>query len=93
MLPCFITMRDSDILGEDLRKNIKDFDVSENFVPDGYYIQEYTIHIGKPIYPKENVSYKENMAYMAEENYRVWKEIYETEYDMPLIYNVKRNDE
>lgn len=93
VLPCFITMKDSDILGEDLRASIKDFDISENFVPDGYYVQEYTIHIGKPIYPKEGASYKENMAYMAEENYRVWKEIYENEYDMPLIYNNKKDEE
>ena len=93
VLPCFITMKDSDILGEDLRKNIKDFDVPENFVPDGYYVQEYTIHIGEPIYPKENVSYKENMTYMAEENYRVWKEIYEKEYDMPLIYSTKKYED
>ena len=91
VLPCFITMKDSDILGQDLRASIKDFDISENFVPDGYFVQEYTIHIGSPIYPKANLSYKENMAYMAEENYRVWKEIYEKEYDMPLIYNSKNS--
>ena len=71
VLPCFITMKDSDILGQDLRASIKDFDISENFVPDGYYVQEYTIHIGSLIYPKENLSYKENIAYMAEENYKV----------------------
>ena len=89
VLPCFITMKDSDILGEDLRKEIKDFDVPETFVPDGYYVQEYTIHIGEPIYPKAELSYKENMRFMAKENYRVWKEIYEKEYDMPLIYTTK----
>ncbi len=93
ILPCFITMKDSDILGEDLRKEIKDFDVPESFVPDGYYVQEYTIHIGEPIYPKSELSYKENMRYMAKENYRVWKEIYEKEYDMPLIYYTKKDEE
>ena len=34
VLPCFITMEDSDILGD-----------------DGFYVQEYTIHIAEPIYP------------------------------------------
>ena len=87
VLPCFITMKDSDILGEDLRREIKDFEVDESFVPDGYYVQEYTIHIGKPIYPKAELSPRENMEYMAEENFKVWREIYEREYAMPLSYN------
>ena len=87
VLPCFITMKDSDVLGEDLRKAITDFDVAENFIPDGFYVQEYTIHIGEPIYPKSELSNKENMEYMAQRNFEVWKEIYEKEYSMPLIYN------
>ncbi|MBQ7761200.1 MAG: 1-acyl-sn-glycerol-3-phosphate acyltransferase [Clostridia bacterium] len=86
VLPCFITMRDSGILGEDLRKSIKDFDVDENFIPNGYFVQEYTIHIGEPIYPKSELSYKENMEYMASENFRAWKEIYEKEYQTTLKY-------
>ena len=86
VLPCFITMKDSDILGEDLRRSISDFDIAENFVPDGFYIQEYTIHIGKPIYPKAELGLKENMEYMANANFEVWKEIYEKEYGMPLEY-------
>lgn len=89
VLPCFITMKDSDILGEDLRCEIKDFEVDENFVPNGYYVQEYTIHVGKPIYPDVNRSARENMEYMANENFRIWKEIYEKEYGMPLIYNTE----
>ena len=86
VLPCFITMKDSDILGEDLRREIRDFDVDENFVPDGYYVQEYTIHIGKPIYPDPSLTPRENMEYMAKKNFKVWKEIYEKEYCMPLTY-------
>ncbi len=87
VLPCFITMRDTDVLGEDLRRSISDFDIAENFVPDGFYIQEYTIHIGEPIYPKAELGLKENMEYMANANFEVWKEIYEKEYGMPLEYN------
>lgn len=86
VLPCFITMKDSDILGEDLRREIKDFDVGENFLPDGFYVQEYTIHIGEPIYPKAELSSKENMDYLAQRNFEAWKEIYEREYGMPLEY-------
>ena len=86
VLPCFITMKDSDILGEDLRREIKDFDVDENFLPNGYFVQEYTIHIGKPIYPDPNRSTRENMEHLAKENFKIWKKIYEKEYSMPLTY-------
>ena len=87
VLPCFITMRDSDVLGEELRASITDFDIAENFVPDGFYIQEYTIHIGEPIYPKPELNHKQNMEYMAQRNFEVWKDIYEKEYQIPLSYS------
>lgn len=74
VLPCFITMRDSDIMGE-----------------DGYYIQEYTIHIGKPIYPDETLSHSKRVNKMMEENFEVWKEIYEREYQVPLAYLTDKN--
>ncbi|MBO5262330.1 MAG: 1-acyl-sn-glycerol-3-phosphate acyltransferase [Clostridia bacterium] len=89
VLPCFITMKDSDILGEDLRREIKDFDIDENFLPNGYFVQEYTIHIGKPIYPDANRSTRENIEHMAKENFKVWKKIYEKEYCMPLTYTTE----
>ena len=85
VLPCFITMRDSDILGEELRKSIK-ADIDENFIPDGFYIQEYTIHVGKPIYPDPKLDYKSNMEYLAKMNFEVWKNIYESEYGLKLEY-------
>ena len=91
VLPCFITMKDSDVLGEELRKAITDFDIAENFVPDGFYVQEYTIHIGEPIYPNPELNHKENMEYMAKRNFEVWKDIYEKEYGMKLEY--KGNDQ
>lgn len=69
VLPCFITMQDSDIKGE-----------------DGFAVQEYTIHIAEPIYPKKGVSYRVNMEEMRKENERVWREIYEREYQIPLTY-------
>ncbi len=72
VLPCFITMNDSDIIGE-----------------DGFFIQEYTIHIGEPIYPDAEKRYRQNIADMMEKNSEVWKRIYETEYNMPLTYTTK----
>ncbi len=72
VLPCFITMKDSDIKGE-----------------DGFFIQEYTITVGEPIYVEKNKSHKENIEIMKEKNYNLWKDIYEKEYQMPLYYNTK----
>lgn len=69
VLPCFITMKDSDIMGE-----------------DGFYVQEYTIHVAPPIYPQKELSYRQNIEYMMQKNYDIWKQIYETEYQIPLEY-------
>lgn len=72
VLPCFITMKDSDIMGD-----------------DGFFVQEYTIHISEPIYPDPNIHQTKNIEYMLNKNYDLWKEIYETEYNIPLHYNTK----
>ena len=69
VLPCFITMKDSEIRGD-----------------DGFFIQEYTVHIGKPIYPDESLTLSDRIKAMQDENQKVWKQVYETEYCMPLIY-------
>ncbi len=74
VLPCFITMADSDMVDE-----------------DGFFVQEYTIHIAPPIYPDENVGRDENMRYMMEKNFAVWQEIYESTYQMPLEYAKKES--
>ena len=76
VLPCFITMRDSDIIGE-----------------DGFFIQEYTVHVAPPIYPKKEYSYAENVAYLQEQNAAVWKEIYEKTYGIPLRFETERKEE
>lgn len=74
VLPCFITMQDSDILGE-----------------DGFYVQEYTVYVSEPIYPKANKTKAENIEYMRNKNYELWKAIYEEAYGEPLVYSC--NDE
>ena len=60
--------------------------VLRRFGEDGFFVQEYTIHIAPPIYPMEDKSRAENIAYMKDKNYAVWKEIYETTYGEPLVY-------
>ncbi len=76
VLPCFITMQDSDIKGD-----------------DGFFVQEYTIHIGAPIYPDEGKRYSQNVEMMMEKNYEVWKNIYESEYHIPLTYTTEKKEE
>ena len=72
VLPCFITMKDSHIMGE-----------------DGFYVQEYTIHISEPIYPDNSLGRNEKTQKMMDENFKVWKDIYEREYQIPLTYTTE----
>ena len=53
---------------------------------DGSYIQAYTLHFLKPIYPDEDLSQQENVNYMKELNEQRCKEIYEQVYGVPLEY-------
>ena len=75
VIPIFITMEDSEIIGD-----------------DGEPVQEYTVNIAKTIYPDENLSIKENTEKMREENAKVWKEIYEDFYKIPLEYTTIKED-
>lgn len=72
VVPCFITMNDSDIIGS-----------------DGFYVQEYTIHFAEPIYPSQEISFKEAIEQMGNENYEKWKKIYEEVYQIPLTYQTE----
>lgn len=47
---------------------------------------DYTIHILPPIYKKDNLSDKENINYMRDENAKLWKETYETTYNKKLKF-------
>lgn len=76
VIPIFITMQDSEIIGQ-----------------DGFPIQEYTVNIEEPIYPDSNLTEKENTNKMLEENSRVWKEIYEDFYKIPLEYTTMKTEE
>ena len=53
---------------------------------DGFFIQEYTIHIAEPIYPDPEKSRPEHAEIMRKKNYEIWKQIYEETYQMPFEY-------
>lgn len=74
VVPCFITMKESNIVGS-----------------DGFNIERYTIHIGSPIYPKADLCNQDNIEYMLNENYQVWKNIYEDTYQTELTYLTNDN--
>lgn len=54
---------------------------------DGFPIQEYTVFIGEPIYPKEKLGECQRAVAMRDENYQVWKRIYEKFYGISLTYD------
>ena len=60
---------------------------------DGFYVQEYTIHISPPIMPKPGLTHRKQAEYMMQKNYELWKEIYETVYHIPLSYTTQDNME
>lgn len=60
---------------------------SEVIDGDGFFVQEYTVHILPAIYPDKNVSRKEARLKMKNENYEVWVRTYESFYGKPLVYS------
>ena len=71
ILPLFITIKD--------KKQPVDKNGFQNF-------GDYTIHILDPIYPKAELTLKENIEYLRKENYLMWKNCYEKTYGIPLKY-------
>ena len=69
IIPIFITMQDSSVIGE-----------------DGTPIQEYIINIERPIYGDKALPEKQRIAQMKDQNFEVWKNIYEEFYKVPLEY-------
>ena len=63
---------------------------SEYIDEHGFPTQEYTINIGKAIYPDASLSKKERAEKMMRENYDAWKKVYEDFYGIPLIYNTEK---
>lgn len=59
---------------------------SEFIDGEGMPVQRYTLHILDVLYPKKELSYKENVEYLQKENERLMKEKYEEIYGEKLTY-------
>ena len=53
---------------------------------DGFFVQEYTIHILPAIYPNIALSSAEAKEEMRKANYEAWVRVYEDFYKKPLVY-------
>ena len=73
IIPCFITMEDS----------------PEHIDSDGLPVQEYTVHIMKPIYPDNSVTSKQSIETMKNTNFELCKQVYENVYGLKLEYTTK----
>jgi 1-acyl-sn-glycerol-3-phosphate acyltransferase len=62
---------------------MEDSDVPDG---DGFFVQEYTLHILPAIYPDATLSSTEAKEKMKKENYEAWVEVYEEVYKTPLVY-------
>jgi 1-acyl-sn-glycerol-3-phosphate acyltransferase len=62
---------------------MEDSDVLDS---DGFFVQEYTVHILPAIYPDESLSKSEAKEAMKKENYEAWVRVYEDFYKKPLVY-------
>lgn len=75
IIPCFITMEDS----------------KEHVDGDGLPVQEYTVHIMKPLHKDETLPFKEAVQKMKKQNFDMCKEVYEKTYGIPLEYAKEKN--
>ncbi len=62
---------------------MEDSDVMD---PDGFPVQEYTLHILPAIYPDPTLSLREAKEDMRKKNYDAWVEVYEQFYGKKLVY-------
>ncbi len=61
-------------------------DETDKLDKDGFNIQAYTVWFLPAIFPKNDLNVNENVDFLKEENYRVWKELYESVYNTKLSY-------
>lgn len=54
---------------------------------DGFFVQEYTINILPAIFPDKNKTKNENVEFMKDKNFEVWKQTYEDFYKIKLTYD------
>lgn len=75
VVPCFITMADTDKLDD-----------------DGFPVQEYTPHIGAPIWPDQNIPKRAARENLKQQTEAFCREIFETTYGIPLTYSCESSD-
>lgn len=66
---------------------------SDRIGRDGFPIQEYTVFINEPIFPRSGLSEREQESDMRDRNYELWKKIYEDFYGIPLMYTTEGFEE
>ena len=59
---------------------------SDTLDGDGFYVQEYTIHILPAIYPDKSLCGAMAKEKMRKANYEAWVRVYEDFYQKPLVY-------
>lgn len=62
---------------------------SKHIGPDGFPVQEYTPHIGAPIYPDASLGRIAAREKLCRENYAFFRETYESVYGIPLVYTTE----
>ena len=62
---------------------------SDRIGADGFPVQEYTVFIEKPIYPDNELTERRQVDAMRDQNYNVWKSIYEEFYGVELTYTTE----
>jgi len=54
---------------------------------DGFFVQEYTIHILPAIYPDTSLPSAKAKEALKQANYEAWVRVYEDFYKKPLVYS------
>lgn len=65
---------------------------SEFMSENGEPVQKYTLHIMDVLYPKQELSFKENVEYLRKTNEQLAKQTYESVYGEKLTYLTKESD-
>ena len=63
---------------------------SDKLGPDGFYIQELTIHILEPLYKNSELTPSEQIQDLMARNFALWKDCYEKTYNKKLKYTTEK---
>ena len=64
---------------------------TETIGKDGFPVLAYTVHILPALYPDKEKGVGERARALCLENYRLWRETYESFYGKPLVYTTKKD--